>query len=1489
MRHIGDHGDVALPPGFEVFTVRRGRGGRVSGEGRPPPARREQRAPIAAAASGPALPPLQSKAAMPALAVPGLPPGEEWSVQVLRSIDSGDPTRAARPRARPRLPPRRRLCTPLRCRAGRADSAEGFPRSREGAYEAGLSVGKGKVVDASIHRAGRAPRRVTGEPPHPCPAAASAHPCRHPCRRRRRRVLPPPRRRSKLMIVDDEYVVVGSANINQRSLDGARDSEISIGAFQAGHTLASTGGALPRGQVAGFRRALWREHIGALDLEHDDPSSLECMCSLRAIGDANWRVFAGPDVLPLPRGHLLTYPATVAADGAVGPLVDCDEVPDLGGKLLGTRSALPWADARTSPASRLHALRRGWWPRRSSRRCSSAEPPAWGGRASARPAHAGAPVMSRVAALAAALTALLLIGSARAAPRPPGGRGNGTAAANATAPPPATANATRGGGNGSSSAAPPARAPTPAPAVLPAPPACPATLLGALERLVQVPAPRGAGAAPALNASAGAAPRRAPPPPPPPPGVACTLEVGQLAAGAPGGAAACARVAVINNLPSNLYSWQLVWQPGADLAPRGADGAVLIASAAPGGAARAVNGPQSPTIMARGGTASFTVALRVDGNATTAAPRGGAGGGGTGGAGGDSGGAGPFASPAMGAVYLNGLQCTRLPLPPGARTPHQDCAAARWPLGADGRLGPAPPRNASGGPAARAGGEEGAWLACASRFCCGLQVLPAGGAPAPAQAPPEEDNGTVVGAFGGRGEDAGTPAAPGRRPRLPQGPPPPNATAAVAPAAVVAAQAGPADPGGAAGASAEQPGRDGAGAQLAAGLVPALVLGAAVVASLAGLVHVRRRRARRARSRQLLLHLHKEPPPIHLTTAALVRASSGASTDSHGSQPGGAASTASAGSLASAASRTGSAAWPPAPVASHSTAPASFLAAAAAGAAAGPLFRAGSWQGAAGAAQLPALPPRHQLRRSASSPQSLLHQQRPAGQVALDVRALPAPAPLLRSGSGAARLGRAGSLGAPSAGSVAAGADEAAAPPGEGGGRVGSAPGDALARAVSGVSSHDSAASSGAPLLAATPAVAGAGSSLGSTWGSLRRLLGASSSARPPKSSTASPGSSGALPGPPGARAAGALARAGSGGGLPLPHHHRPLGLIRESAPLVGAQLAAPGGLQAAGLAPAWPPGGGAPPVSRRVSPAASAYDDGSSAASNDSAGPAAWHLSDQRQLLEQPGWLSIDFAREVRLERKLGEGGFGQVFRARWRGQVIAVKLVPFMTLTPPQPPHPPLALVSAAPPDGGGGGGAPRPGSHGPGPAAAPGGALAGGMGLAASAASLRAVRGEIRVLSQVVHRDLKPQNVVIDRAGRAKAREGPRGAVCDFGISKMRDASLAASSTRLQGAGTPAYMSPEQFEGSPVTDKVDVFSMAVLLWECCAQAQPWRDLSAMQIIYTVGVQKERLARPARCPDGLWRLITACWAQAPEARPAFADVLAELQRLRAELDGGA
>eukprot|EP00887_Chlorella_sp_A99_P004269 scaffold15.g4269.t1 len=154
-----------------------------------------------------------------------------------------------------------------------------------------------------------------------------------------------------------------------------------------------------------------------------------------------------------------------------------------------------------------------------------------------------------------------------------------------------------------------------------------------------------------------------------------------------------------------------------------------------------------------------------------------------------------------------------------------------------------------------------------------------------------------------------------------------------------------------------------------------------------------------------------------------------------------------------------------------------------------------------------------------------------------------------------------------------------------------------------------------------------------------------------------------------------------------------------------------------------------------------------------------------------------------------------------------------------------------------------------------------------------------------SGVVHRDLKPSNVLLDASGRAL--------VTDFGISRFKASTLAATTAGSQ-AGTPAYMAPEQFDSTPTTEKVDVFSFAVLCWECLTGRLPWREVaSPMAIIYAVGCQNERLLLPESCPPALAQLVADCWGQEPEIRPSFPAILerlrAEQQRLEAEAEGGA
>ncbi|KQJ97534.1 phospholipase D beta 1 isoform X1 [Brachypodium distachyon] len=139
---------------------------------------------------------------------------------------------------------------------------------------------------------------------------------------------------SKGMIVDDEYVIIGSANINQRSMEGIRDTEIAMGAYQPQYTWANKISA-PRGQIYGYRMSLWAEHIGAIEEDFNHPESLECMRRVRHHGKYNWDQFIASEVTEM-RGHLLKYPVSVDREGKVKPLQGFTTFPDTGGNICGT-------------------------------------------------------------------------------------------------------------------------------------------------------------------------------------------------------------------------------------------------------------------------------------------------------------------------------------------------------------------------------------------------------------------------------------------------------------------------------------------------------------------------------------------------------------------------------------------------------------------------------------------------------------------------------------------------------------------------------------------------------------------------------------------------------------------------------------------------------------------------------------------------------------------------------------------------------------------------------------------------------------------------------------------------------------------------------------------------------------------------------------------------------------------------------------------------
>lgn len=149
---------------------------------------------------------------------------------------------------------------------------------------------------------------------------------------------------AKGMIVDDEFIIMGSANINQRSLDGSRDTEIAMGSYQPKHTWA-TKNSHPHGKVYGYRMSLWVEHLGKLEDTFCEPQSLKCVKRVNKIAKQNWKAYVAEENKEM-LGHLMQYPVQVSRDGKVSSLKGYEQFPDVGGKVLGTPSTLP--DALTT-------------------------------------------------------------------------------------------------------------------------------------------------------------------------------------------------------------------------------------------------------------------------------------------------------------------------------------------------------------------------------------------------------------------------------------------------------------------------------------------------------------------------------------------------------------------------------------------------------------------------------------------------------------------------------------------------------------------------------------------------------------------------------------------------------------------------------------------------------------------------------------------------------------------------------------------------------------------------------------------------------------------------------------------------------------------------------------------------------------------------------------------------------------------------------------
>ncbi len=151
------------------------------------------------------------------------------------------------------------------------------------------------------------------------------------------------------------------------------------------------------------------------------------------------------------------------------------------------------------------------------------------------------------------------------------------------------------------------------------------------------------------------------------------------------------------------------------------------------------------------------------------------------------------------------------------------------------------------------------------------------------------------------------------------------------------------------------------------------------------------------------------------------------------------------------------------------------------------------------------------------------------------------------------------------------------------------------------------------------------------------------------------------------------------------------------------------------------------------------------------------------------------------------------------------------------------------------------------------------------------------EVARLAGVVHRDLKPHNLVL--------HEGATWKVLDFGVSKLMDSEGTLTGEGI--VGTPQYMAPEQASGGNVTPLADVYALGAIAYRCLTGRSPFKGSDLAEVVYqVVHTPPMRPSLLGRMPRGIDDVLAVAMAKDPRRRfssaMSFAQAFVTLRRAR-------